>query len=299
MHKNFIKRAEETSVFLKPVALDSETNRQGERSDTNPLRGAKFIDIGRIKPNPNQPRKTFVKETLESLAESIKEVGEIIDPLAVEYDESEDSFIIISGERRYRAAKMVGLERLPCIVKDVDEEKRLLLQLIANLQRENITPLEESAGIKALIERFGYSQLKVATILNKSKSYVSQILGLERLTPDAKKIVQTSELSKEVQIQASREKEPGKQAEILKKASEEGKTVREIRTEGKMTDLCRPERSHDDTSVISPKNNTHSQAKKFQTWTWSPEDGSFMVTLQFINERSENKKNELVEKIER
>jgi len=226
MHKNYFQNAEERSVFLSPVSTDGEMDKKGERANTSPLREAKFIDIERIKRDPDQPRKTFVKETLESLAESIMELGGIIDPLTAEYDEKQDTFRIISGERRYRAAKMVGLERLPCIVKEVDEKQRLLVQLIANLQRENITPLEESAGIKALIEKYGYSQAQVSKFLNKSKSYISQILGLERLSNTAREIVQTSELSKEVQIQASKEKEPEKQAEILRKASEEGKTVK-------------------------------------------------------------------------
>ena len=80
----------------------------------------------------------------------------------------------------------MGLERLPCLVEDVDDRRRLLLQLFANLQREDITPLEESAGIKSLTEGFGYSQTRVAELLNKSPSYISQILGLERLGEQAR-----------------------------------------------------------------------------------------------------------------
>jgi ParB family chromosome partitioning protein len=256
----------------------------------SPLREAKSINIERIKPDPGQPRKTFVEETIESLAESIKQVDGIIDPLTVEYDDGEDCYRIISGERRYRAAKIAGLERLPCIIKEVDEEKRLLLQLITNLQRENITPLEESAGIKALIEKYGYSQVKVASVLNKSKSYVSQVLGLERLTPDAKEIVQTSELPKEVQIQASREKDPQKQVDVLKKSSEGGKTVRQIRAEGQ-TDTSH--KSGGAAPVKTPGENPQ-PAKKFSTWTWKPHNDTFIVTVQFSQEQSDSKKNEVV-----
>ena len=229
MSKNFSKSAEDRSLFLIHTAIDGDDRRKGDRADTRPFRSARMIDIKRIRPDPNQPRKTFNQETLESLAESIRELGEIIDPLTVEYIDQQDFFRIISGERRFRAAKLVGLERLPCILKDVDDKKRILLQLIANVQRENITPLEETAGIRTLIEKFSYSQAQAAKILKKSKSYVCQILGLERLTPPAKEIVQTSELSKEVLIQASREKAPEKQVEILKKASSEGQTVKQLR----------------------------------------------------------------------
>ena len=142
---------------------------------------------------------------MESLAESIREIGGIIDPLTVAHDEKESVFRIISGERRYRAAKMAGLEKLPCIIKTDDREKTLLLQLIANLQREDMKPLEESAAIRNLLEIFGYSRQSVSKILNKSPSYISQILGLEKLAQPAREILQTSEVPKEVQIQASKE----------------------------------------------------------------------------------------------
>jgi ParB family chromosome partitioning protein len=293
MPKNYFQNAEERSVFLSPVAADGEMDKKGERVDTLPLREAKFIDIERIEPDPTQPRKTFMKETLESLAESIRELGGIIDPLTVEYDENRDFFRIISGERRYRAAKMVGLERLPCIVKEVDERQRLLLQLVANLQREDITPLEEASGIKALIEKFEYSQTQVSRFLNKSQSYVSQILGLERLGDEAREIVQTSELPKEVQIHASRERHPEKQVEILRKASEEGRTVREIRVEGKARELSRPENS---LVEIASKESAGEllPEKTFRKWSWSPENKRFVITLKFSKEQSESRKNSVI-----
>jgi ParB family chromosome partitioning protein len=188
-----------------------------------------MINIGQIQPDPDQPRKTFVSETLESLAESIKELGGIIDPLTVEYVKKYNCYRIISGERRYRAAKIVGLDVLPCIVRQVDDKIRFLMQFIANLQREDIDPLEETAGIRHLVENLGYTQQKVATILNKSKSYVSQILGFERLEEPAREIIRSSSISKEAQIQASRETDPSKQKEILKNAAEKRITIRQLR----------------------------------------------------------------------
>ena len=294
MSKNYKQNAEERSVFLSPVIVDGDGDKMGERGNTSPLRGAKLINIERIKPDPNQPRKTFTKEKLESLAGSIRELGEIIDPLTVEYVEKEDFFRIISGERRYRAARIVGLERLPCIIKEVDEKKRLLFQLIANLQRENITPLEESVGIRSLIERFGYSQVSVAKLMNKSESYISQILGLERLSRPAREILQMSEVSKEVQIRASREKEPSKQQEILKKASEEGKTVREIRAEGQMAALEEDEKAPIGSGAEAKPCQTSLKSNKFRKWTWMPKDGGFEVTIQFSKDQIESKMNEAV-----
>jgi len=280
MPKSFEKNAEDRSLFLVHTVTDDD--RKGERADTSPFRAARMIDIRRIHPDPNQPRKTFNQESIESLAESIKELGGIIDPLTVEYVEDDDIFRIISGERRYRAAGMVGLEMLPCIIKDIDDEKRFLLQFIANLQREDITPLEEAAGIRHLVEKYGYTQQKIANLFNKSKSYISQILGLERLSEDAKQKVQTSELSKEVQIQASREKDPEKQMEIINKASEERKTIRQIRKE---------EKDHDSTKELK---DPISKSRKFREWNWKPNNAHFNITIRFNQEHDENKKSELV-----
>ena len=294
MPKNYKQKAEERSVFFSPVIVDGDNDIRGERGNTSPLRGARLVDIERIKPDPNQPRKTFTKEKLESLAESISELGEIIDPLTVEYVEKDDFFRIISGERRYRAARIAGLKRLPCIIKEVDEKRRLLFQLIANLQREDITPLEESFGIRSLMERLGYSKVSVAKLMNKSESYVSQILGLERLSKPAREILQTSEVSKEVQIRASREKEPSKQQEILKKVSEEGKTVRQIRTEDQMPTLEEGEKPPVVSGTEEKPCQTTLKTHKFRKWTWMPRDRRFEVIIKFSKEQSESKRNEVV-----
>jgi len=114
MSKTYKMDAEESSIFFSPVEIQGEKDTNEERDSTSPLRGARLIGIERIKPDPDQPRKTFDKARLESLAESIKEVGGIIDPLTVSYEQNENVFKVISGERRYRAATMAGLEKVPC-----------------------------------------------------------------------------------------------------------------------------------------------------------------------------------------
>jgi ParB family chromosome partitioning protein len=291
MSKTYKLDLEQRSAFLSPVEPQGEKDKEVQRDDTGPLRSARLINIERIKPDPNQPRKTFEKGKLESLAESIREIGGIIDPLTVAHDEKESVFRIISGERRYRAAKMAGLEKLPCIIKADDQKKNLLLQLIANLQREDINPLEESAAIKSFVEKFGYSQANVARILNKSVSYVSQILGLEKLAQPAREILQTSEVPKEVQIQASKEKDPEKQSEILRKACEEGKTVRQIRLDTKMVALKEAENPPLGTSAKEGAD--EGNLKTFREWTWRPAEGRFTVTIQFSKEQSEGGKIQL------
>ena len=293
MSKTYRMDAEESSIFLSPVQIQGEKDSEVGRDNTTPLRGAKLIDVQKIKPDLNQPRKTFDKMKLESLAESIREIGGIIDPLTVTYDETEDVFRIISGERRYRAATMVGIERLPCVIKEVDPKKTLLLQLITNLQREDITPLEESAGIRSLIKRFGYFQTDLARLLNKSPSYISQILGLEKLAQPAREILQTSEVVKEVQIQASKEKDPERQSKILMKASEEGKTVRQIRMDLKMGGLKEVDEPYPGTNA--EKKPDEIGGRNFRQWTWRPEDERFTISIQFSMEQREDRKAQLVE----
>ncbi len=282
MSKNFAQSAEDRSIFLVHSTEESAPIRNGDRADTSPYRSARMVDIKRIQPDPDQPRKTFIQETLESLAESIQELEGVIDPLAVEYVQEDDFFRIISGERRYRAAKLAGLEKLPCIIQEVDDRKRFLLQFISNIQREDITPLEEAAGIRHLVDHYGYTQIKIAKLFNKSKSYVSQILGLERLTNEARAKAQTSELAKEVQIQASREKDPLKQLDILEKASEERKTVRQIRKKGKNNEKTETK------EIIKPKNN------KSQEWFWTSADGRFKLALHFNQNLPGKNKMEMV-----
>jgi ParB family chromosome partitioning protein len=294
MPKNFTKNAEDRSIFLIPSNSDTDDVKKGERADTSPFRAARMIDINRIQPDPKQPRKTFFKVTLKSLAESIKELGGIIDPLSVEYIDKNDCFQIISGERRYRAAKIVGLDTLPCIVREVDDKKRFLVQFIANLQREDIPPLEETAGIKHLMKNYAYTQKNIGKLINKSKSYISQMLGLDRLSKPAREIVQASELSKEVLIQASREKDPEKQLEILKKANKERKTVRQIRNEQKESSANNIEELTERPNKDKKEELTISGANTFREWTWEDHDRRFVVIIRFNQEHSEDRKTDLI-----
>lgn len=298
MPKNYAQNAEDRSIFLVPSNSEPDEPKKGERADTSPCRAARMIDIDRIQPDPNQPRKTFVQETLESLAASIEAVGGIIDPISVEYSEIDDCFRIISGERRYRAAKIIGLDRLPCIIKEVDDKTRFVMQFIANLQREDIPPLEEAAGIKHLMEHYSYTQKEIGKLINKSKSYISQILGLERLSETAREIVQTSELSKEILIQASRENDPERQVEILKLASDGKKTVRQIR-EGKQSGNTTTDKEDGESDKSSENKdatiNGSVQNDTFTEWRWKPESGDYEVVVRFLDAQSRDRKSDLIQ----
>jgi ParB family chromosome partitioning protein len=137
-----------------------------------------LVPVAVLEPNPAQPRKHFDDEKLEELASSIRARG-LLQPIVVR--RADDRFQIVAGERRYRAAKLAGMERVPALIRDTDDP--LELALIENLQREDLTPLEEAEALAGLIERHSYSHKDVGELIGKSRPYVSNALALLRL-PD-------------------------------------------------------------------------------------------------------------------
>lgn len=133
------------------------------------------MSIEDIVPNPNQPRTHFNESELEELSESIRENG-VLQPLLVRKNSMK--YEIIAGERRYQASKIAGLEKLPVIVKDVDDQKMLELALIENLQRSDLNPIEEAKGYKQLIKSSGMTQEALAKAVSKSRSAITNSLRL-------------------------------------------------------------------------------------------------------------------------
>jgi len=171
--------------------------KKGIREGTKGLSGARIIEISRIKLDPEQPRKSLNQKRLNELAESIKKHG-LLQPITVEYIEPEDCFKIISGERRYKAAKLSDLQELPCIIKNIDSNTRLIHQLIENIQRQDLPPLEEAESIQALINKKrmdnpSYSQREASRELGLPKSYVNEMLSLLKLPQDIKESVRCSD----------------------------------------------------------------------------------------------------------
>lgn len=138
--------------------------------------GVQQIDIDMIIPNPNQPRSRFLN--IEELANSIKEKG-IIQPIIV--TKINDKYEIIAGERRWRAARLVGLKTIPAIVRQIEENERLELSLIENIQRENLDPVDEAKAYKLLIEKFNLSQEELARRVGKERSTIANSLRLLNL----------------------------------------------------------------------------------------------------------------------
>ncbi|MBX3710207.1 MAG: ParB/RepB/Spo0J family partition protein [Gammaproteobacteria bacterium] len=144
--------------------------------------------ISRIEPDSNQPRKLFSEDTLEELAISIKNHG-VIQPIIVRTVDNGRKYQIIAGERRWRAAKMVGLEKIPAIIKEYDNVQRMAVSLIENIQRENLNPLEEAQAIQSLLNECDMTHNEVAESIGRSRTTVTNILRLLALTREVKVMV--------------------------------------------------------------------------------------------------------------
>lgn len=150
------------------------------------------INIDEIRSNPYQPRRTFDTETLNELAKSIEEYG-VVQPVIVK--KSIKGYELIAGERRTKAAKIAGLKVIPAIIKDFDDQQMMEIALIENIQREDLNPMDEAVSISNIIKLRGYTQDEFANKFGKSRTYVTNILGLLKLPEDVKKMVEKRTLS--------------------------------------------------------------------------------------------------------
>lgn len=155
--------------------------------------GSVNLPISQVEPGLNQPRKHFDEEALADLAESIRQHG-MLQPLTVRRLAS-GYYQIIAGERRWRAAKLAGLNEIPAVIIEADDRKVMELGLIENLQREDLNPIEEAAGFQSLMETYHMTQEEAASRVGKSRSAVANALRLLSLTPPVAKLVEEGKLS--------------------------------------------------------------------------------------------------------
>ena len=155
--------------------------------------GALTLRIAQIEPNAAQPRKDFNEDALRDLAESIRLHG-VLQPLVVRRL-SNGYYQIVAGERRWRAARMAGLDEVPAVIFEADDRKSAEIALVENLQRENLNPIEEAQGIYALVEEYGLTQEETALRLGRSRSAVANALRLLGLEPSVKTLVLEEKLS--------------------------------------------------------------------------------------------------------
>lgn len=156
--------------------------------------GVTNLPLREIEPDPDQPRKNFDEDALRQLADSIGENG-LLQPIAVRPQKLGRGYIIIAGERRWRAARLAGLDEVPVLIKDVTDEQAAALALIENLQREDLDPLEEAQGYHQLIEKYGLTQEAAAKRLGKSRSAITNSLRLLNLPQPTQELVAKGILS--------------------------------------------------------------------------------------------------------
>jgi len=154
-----------------------------------------MVPIEKVHPNPDQPRRTFTKEQLDELAASIKEKG-IIQPLVVRARPGDaGAYEIVAGERRWRAAQIAMQHTIPVVVRDFDDTEVLEVAIIENIQRADLNPVEEAAGYKALMDKFGHTQEKLSEVLGKSRSYIANLVRLLQLPEEVQEFLRDGKLS--------------------------------------------------------------------------------------------------------
>lgn len=165
-----------------------------EENDYSGSSGEEVIQLPlrEIKPNPYQPRYVFNDEAIDELAQSIEKHG-VFQPIIVK--KMNKYYSIISGERRYRACLKLGLDTIPAIVRMYEKSKMIEIALLENLQRENLTPVEEAKALRQMMNEIGYTQQELASIVGKSRSYVTNMLGLLNLPEEVLNLVDQNKIS--------------------------------------------------------------------------------------------------------
>jgi ParB family transcriptional regulator, chromosome partitioning protein len=220
----------------------------------------RMIPIDKVRPNPDQPRKTI--GDVRELSDSIREKG-VLEPLLVRYVPREDTYYIISGERRYHASRAAGLNELPCIEKIADDAETLELALIENLQRKDLTPFEEADGLSRLAEHFDYTHDDIARKIGKARSSVTETLSI-RVIPDPVReaCIEKGIVTKSLLLQVARQPNEKKMREMVDKIASGGLSRDEAR------------RARQEENVSAPR------PQPF-LFDFQPEDNSFRMRILF------------------
>ena len=174
--------------------VENGSNRENKEIDKKkPAAGfGYFVEIGKIITNPSQPRKDFAEEPLKDLAASIKEKG-VLQPILVE--KKGEKYLVVAGERRYRAASLAGLKEVPVIEKEFSEGGRLEIALIENIQREDLSPIEEAKAFSTLIKNYNIGQDELSKRVGKNRSTIANSLRLLKMPQDMQDALSSGEIS--------------------------------------------------------------------------------------------------------
>ena len=210
---------EDVEQVKKKVSKSSKTKKKEETKKELTL------PIDKIEPNPDQPRNQFDEDTLQELADSIKQYG-MLQPILV--TPKDDFYEIIAGERRWRAAKQAGLNEVPVMIRKYNENEIVEIALIENIQRDNLNPIEEAMAYKRLMEEFELKQDEVATKVSKSRASITNSLRLLKLDPRVQKMLEEEMISTGHARALLAISNKDKQYEIAQKVFDEKLSVRDI-----------------------------------------------------------------------
>ena len=199
------------------------------------------LPIEKLRVNPYQPRKTFNEESLRELAESIKEHG-VIQPIIVK--KSFKDYEIVAGERRYRASKLAGKATIPCIIRDFSDEQMMEIAVLENLQREDLNAIEEALAYDNLMKKLNLTQEELSKKIGKSRSYITNMLGLLTLPEDVKDLVKEGKLSSSHARTLSKLEDNDKIKELANKVINEGLNVRDLEEKTKDNTFERKVKQH-------------------------------------------------------
>ncbi len=178
------------SALMADVAADEPQAEPG-----TPRRADQQVPIEQIVPNPDQPRRTFTPDDLDDLANSIREKG-VIQPLILRRNPKDpETYEIVAGERRWRASQMAQLHEVPALIRDYSDTEALEVAIIENIQRADLNAVEEAAGYRDLMERFGHTQEKLADALGKSRSHIANMMRLLNLPEDVLALLRDGKIS--------------------------------------------------------------------------------------------------------
>ena len=212
------------------------------------------LPLNELRVNPYQPRKTFNEESLNELAESIKEHG-VFQPIIVK--KSIKGYEIVAGERRFRASKLAGKETIPAIVRNFTDEEMMEIAVLENLQRENLNAVDEANAYKTLMENLHLTQDQVSKRVNKSRSHITNLLGILSLPEDVLTLVKENKLSMGHARCLSKLSDIEKINELTKKVLEENLSVRELEALSSGNEIERKNKI-----VKNPKSNEYTSLEK-------------------------------------
>ncbi len=274
------------SIIPSKIPTTNREDKEASQNKSKPVEGQiQDLKITDVEPNKNQPRKTFDEDALLELADSIKQHG-IITPLLV--TRKDDRYMIVAGERRWRAAMKAGLKVVPAVVKNLSDEEIAEIAIIENLQREGINAIEEAFAFKSLIDEHGYTQDQVAEKISKSRVYVTNSLRLLKLAPKVQDMVVQEQLTAGHARALLSITDEAEQFEIAQKVFDENLSVRDteklVKSLGKTSKKKTPAKSNASIdAVYSEVSEKCKQALGTKVEVTSKGDGVGVIEIEFYS----------------